>query len=184
MTPLAVSTLTPQSSMREVLEIYPGAQRALFRRYHIGGCSSCGFRPEETVAGVCARNNRLDPQEVLTYLHTSREQDAKLLIEPMALRDLLEQPRPPKLVDTRSREEWEAVRLPGALLLSNPLLQEILSQWPRQALFVIYDHQGRQALDAAAYFLGHGFEQVHCLRGGIDAWSCEVDPQLPRYQLA
>jgi hypothetical protein len=29
--------------MREVLEVFPGAQRALFRRYHIGGCSSCGI---------------------------------------------------------------------------------------------------------------------------------------------
>jgi len=28
------------SPMREVLEIFPGAQRALFRKYHIGGCSS------------------------------------------------------------------------------------------------------------------------------------------------
>ena len=74
--------------------------------------------------------------------------------------------------------------MPGAFLLSNPLLQEILSQWPRQERFVVYDHQGRQALDAAAYVLGHAFAQVRCLRGGIDAWSCEVERQLPRYQLA
>jgi hypothetical protein len=32
-----------QSPMRDVLEKFPGAQRALFRRHHIGGCSSCGF---------------------------------------------------------------------------------------------------------------------------------------------
>jgi hypothetical protein len=31
------------SPMREVREKFPGAQRALFRRHHIGGCSSCGF---------------------------------------------------------------------------------------------------------------------------------------------
>ena len=42
------------SAMREVLEIFPGAQRALFRRYHIGGCSSCGFSPDETLAQLCA----------------------------------------------------------------------------------------------------------------------------------
>ena len=46
--------------MREVLENFPGAQRALFRRYHIGGCSSCGFSPDETLAQVCARNGNLD----------------------------------------------------------------------------------------------------------------------------
>ena len=38
-------------------------------------------------------------------------------------------------------------------------------------------------LDAAAFFQGHGFENVKSLRGGIDAWSVEVDPKLPRYHL-
>jgi rhodanese-related sulfurtransferase len=38
-------------------------------------------------------------------------------------------------------------------------------------------------MDAAAFFHGHGFEQIKCLRGGIDAWSAEVDSVLPRYHL-
>ena len=48
---------------------------------------------------------------------------------------------------------------------------------------VIIDHQGRQALDAAAYFLGHGLQNVRCLRGGIDAWAQEVDPRMRRYRV-
>jgi len=39
--------ISPRSKMSQALEAYPGAQRALFRRYHIGGCSSCAFRPDE-----------------------------------------------------------------------------------------------------------------------------------------
>lgn len=35
--------------MGEVLEAYPSAQRALFRRYHIGGCNSCGYAPGDTL---------------------------------------------------------------------------------------------------------------------------------------
>ena len=58
-------SILPSSSMREVLAVYPGAQRALFRKYHIGGCSSCAFRPDETLAQVCARNNNLNSAEVL-----------------------------------------------------------------------------------------------------------------------
>jgi rhodanese-related sulfurtransferase len=38
-------------------------------------------------------------------------------------------------------------------------------------------------MDAAAYFAGHGFENARSVRGGIDAWSVEVDPKLPRYEL-
>ena len=32
-----------ESTMGEVLDVYPGARRALFKKYHIGGCSGCGF---------------------------------------------------------------------------------------------------------------------------------------------
>lgn len=176
-------TITAASTMQDLLAAYPGAQRALFRRYHIGGCSSCGFRPDETLEQVCARNGDLDPDEVLEHIRTSHEQDLKILIEPKALADLLQRDRSVKLLDIRSREEFDAVRLEGSMLLSQPVLQDMLSRWPRNQAFVILDHQGRQALDAAAYFLGHGFENVRCLRGGIDAWSLEVDPQVPRYRL-
>src|SRR5438128_92276 len=72
--------ITPQSPMSAVLENFPGAQRALFRRYHIGGCSNCGFSPDETLAQVCARNGNLDVAEVLAHIQSSHEQDAKVLI--------------------------------------------------------------------------------------------------------
>ena len=48
---------------------------------------------------------------------------------------------------------------------------------------VVIDHQGRQSLDAAAYFTGHGLQNVRCLRGGIDAWAQEVDGNMRRYRL-
>jgi rhodanese-related sulfurtransferase len=47
---------------------------------------------------------------------------------------------------------------------------------------VIYDHLGIKSMDAAAYFLGHGFTNVRALQGGIDAWS-EVDPRIRKYRL-
>jgi rhodanese-related sulfurtransferase len=40
-----------------------------------------------------------------------------------------------------------------------------------------------KSLDAAAYFTGQGFSNVRCLRGGIDAWSREIDAKIPRYRL-
>ena len=77
------------SPMRDVLEKFPGAQRALFRRYHIGGCSSCGFSPEETLAQVCARNGGLDVAEVLAHIRSSHELDAKDFISPAELAALI-----------------------------------------------------------------------------------------------
>jgi rhodanese-related sulfurtransferase len=176
-------TIHPQSTMREVLDAYPGAQRALFRRYHIGGCASCGFQPTETLEQVCQRNNNLNVPEALDHIKASHEQDAKLLVAPKELADLRQKNSDIKMIDVRSREEYEAVHIEDALLLSQPVMQEIMSKWPRNQTLVVIDHQGKSALDAAAYFLGHGFENVRCLRGGIDAWSQEVDTKLPRYRL-
>lgn len=169
--------------MREVLEAFPGAQRALFRRYHIGGCASCGFSPDETLGGLCQRNNNLPVDEVLAHIQASHEQDAKILISPPDLAALLKENPSVKLLDVRSREEFEAVHLPGSILLAQPVMMEILGKWTRQDVFVIVDHAGKQSLDAAAYFLGHGFENIRALRGGIDAWSQEVDPSVRRYTL-
>jgi rhodanese-related sulfurtransferase len=177
-------TIHPQSTMREVLAVYPGAQRALFRKYHIGGCSSCGFQPTETLEQVCARNGNLKVAEVLEHIQTSHEEDARIFISPAQLSELRQKDKGIKLLDVRSREEFEATHIDGAILMSQPVVQEIMGHWPRSEAFVIIDHEGKLALDAAAYFLGHGFENVRCLRGGIDAWAREVDAKIPRYQLA
>jgi rhodanese-related sulfurtransferase len=176
--------IDPTMTMQELERAYPGARRALFRRYHIGGCASCGFRAEETLADVCARNENLPVEEVIEHLAESEETDRKMQIEPSELEALRKSdPAAAKLIDVRTREEFDAVHIDGAILLNQPLMQEIVSTWDRQSQLVFIDHQGARSMDAAAYFVGHGFENARSLRGGIDAWSAEVDPNLPRYSL-
>jgi rhodanese-related sulfurtransferase len=171
------------STMREVLENYPGAQRALFRKYHIGGCSSCGFQPEETLLGLCGRNGGLDVTAVIQHIQQSHAEDQKILISPQELSRLKARDQNLKLLDIRTREEWEAARIEGSTLFTQELLQEMLGKWPREGLVVIYDHLGNKSMDAAAYFLGHSFTNVRALQGGLDAWSKEVDSKVPRYRL-
>ncbi len=176
-------TIGPESEMQAIEAAYPGARRALFRGYHIGGCASCGFEPTETLAQVCGRNDNLDVEEVLNHVRTSHEQDEKIWLDPPALAELLEGDNPPRLLDIRTREEYEAVKIADAILMDQEKMQEILGRWDKDELFVVIDHQGKQGLDAASFYLGHGFKNVRCLRGGIDAWSLQVDKSLPRYRL-
>jgi rhodanese-related sulfurtransferase len=178
-----VTAIDPNITMKELLEQFPGAQRALFRKYHIGGCASCGFSPDETLTGVCARNDNLDVGEVVEHIVTSDEAERAMQIEPRELADRIAAGDAVYLLDIRTREEYDAVKLPGAHLFTQELMQEILGNGSRTNLFVIYDHTGARSMDAAAYFQGHGFENVKSLRGGIDAYSAEVDPKLPRYHL-
>ncbi len=177
------AAIDPNLTMKELLVQFPGAQRALFRKYHIGGCASCGFSPEETLAGVCARNENLNVDEVIDHITTSHEADRAMQIEPRELAERIAAGEPIYLLDVRTREEFDAVKLPDAHLFTQELMQEILGNGSRTNLFVIYDHTGARSLDAAAFFQGHGFENVKSLRGGIDAWSAEVDRELPRYHV-
>jgi rhodanese-related sulfurtransferase len=179
----SAAVIDPNITMRELLVQLPGAQRALFRKYHIGGCSSCGFSPEETLGQVCARNENLDVDEVIEHIIASEEAERAMQIEPRDLAERIARGEKVYLLDVRTREEYDAVKIDNAHLFTQELMQEIQSNWQRENLLVIYDHHGTRSLDAAAYFQGHGFENVKSLRGGIDAWSVEVDPKLSRYHL-
>ena len=92
-------------------------------------------------------------------------------------------PHPPRLIDVREADEYAAAHIPGAELL--PLTQwpdndvEKLTQ-PAQALLIQCHHGGRSAR-AAEFLLRNGFTDVTNLAGGIDAWSVEIDPTVPRY---
>ena len=104
-------------------------------------------------------------------------------ISPSETAARIQRGEPVRLLDIRTQEEWDAVRLPGAVRMSQKSMQTILTEWPRESLMIIYDHLGKTSLDAAAYFQGQGFPNVRCLAGGIDAWSQEVDNNIRRYRL-
>ena len=176
-------SLDGSTTMAEVLARFPGAKRALFARYHIGGCSSCAYGDEETLAEVCERNEGLPVDEVVAHILEADEHDRALLIEPADLAAALAETPGPRLLDLRTREEHEAVSLPGAELFSNELLQSVFATESKDRLVVVFDHRGDRALDACAYLAGHGFRKARALRGGIDAYAQEADPSLPRYQL-
>jgi rhodanese-related sulfurtransferase len=87
------------------------------------------------------------------------------------------------LLDVRRPDEHEAARIQGSLLVP---LDELLSRMdeiePAEgAMIVAYCHHGVRSLSAAALLERAGFEKVVSLRGGIDAWSREIDPAVPRY---
>ena len=98
------------------------------------------------------------------------------------LRSLAE---PAVLLDVR--EPWEVALAPlaveGATLLAIPMQQlparlaELPPSWP----VVCVCHHGVRSRHVAAWLERAGFDDVHNLAGGIDAWSREVDPAVPRY---
>jgi len=163
--------------MGGLMAAMPGARRALFAKYHLGGCQSCAFDEAETLGDLCARAE-LDAGEVLAHLLASHEHDLTMLMQPsdIAAREDV------TFVDVRTREEFEAVKISGARFF-NPELQEEIFKGKPGGLVALYDHTGKYVLDQVAWFRGHGIENAFGMTGGIDAWSREVDPKVMRYRV-
>jgi len=172
-------TITPDMTMEQILAVAPSAQRALFQRYHVGGCSACGFQPSDTLAQVCKDHNILDVPEVLRTIRNAEEVDRRCQIDPARVKAWIDAGEDFTFVDVRPPEE-RAEALPRAEGLDFADSGRYMAL-PKDRRIVFHCQDGLRALDVASYFIGHGFTQVHSMRGGILAWSEQVDPTIPRY---
>ena len=179
---MTATTINAASTMQEVLAAYPGAQRALFQCFHIGGCNSCGYEPGD-ILGEVARSHKIkDLDEFIEFIEQAEQTDRRIQMSPGDVAAALQSKLPPRLVDVRTREEWELARIQGATLNTEELAQEMM-RLPKDTPIVFHCHLGQRSLDAASYFAGHGFKNVRSMTGGIDAWSNEVDESIPRYEM-
>jgi monothiol glutaredoxin len=101
-------------------------------------------------------------------------------LTPAELHELRESEAPLRLVDVRTPAERARVKLEDSVLFDEESYRE-LSELPKDTRLVFYCHTGERSQAAAAQFVLLGFEDVHNLAGGIDAWAQDVDPSLPRY---
>jgi len=85
------------------------------------------------------------------------------------------------LLDVREPFEFEIARLPNARLIPLGELPARLNELDSRVEIVTYCHHGIRSRRAMELLKGAGFAKVRNLRGGIDAWSVDVDPSVPRY---
>lgn len=88
---------------------------------------------------------------------------------------------PVVIVDVREPWEYAHCHIDGAVLIPLQTLPEASPSLSRSALTVMVCHHGMRSAAAADYLRDAGFEQVLNLSGGIDRWSRDVDPTVPRY---
>jgi adenylyltransferase/sulfurtransferase len=85
------------------------------------------------------------------------------------------------LLDVRLEHELRLARLPGTLWIPLHELPQRLTEVPRDRPVYALCHSGVRSAAATTLLREHGFAAARNLAGGIDAWSREVDPSLPRY---
>src|SRR4051794_9973933 len=96
---------------------------------------------------------------------------------------MLQNGEPVYLLDVRQPVEHEFAALPNSVLIPLSELPARVAEVepPEGALVVVYCHHGIRSLSGARILEHFGHTKVVSLTGGIDAWSLEVDPSLPRY---
>ena len=167
-------------TMGDILSLVPAAQRALFQRYHVGGCSKCGFELTDTLQKVCTDHNLLDVNDVIGTIQRAHEVDQRMLLTPdVTARDLAG--GAVRLIDVRSRDEWDLVHIDGSELLDYSESEGYM-QLPKDTRLAFLCKTGDRAKDVASYFIGHGFTNVFAVEGGLDEWRKKVDPSLADYE--
>ena len=166
--------IQPEMTMEAIMEVAPSAQRALFQRYHVGGCSSCGFQPTDTLAQVCKDHNLLDVKEVVNTIVLSEQVDKTTQIQPAQVREWLAAGEEFTFIDVQPPSDEELVRVEAAELLDyNNSAKYMEREKDHRFVFICAD--GDRSLDVASYFIGHGFTEVKAVRGGVKAWMESAD---------
>jgi rhodanese-related sulfurtransferase len=104
-----------------------------------------------------------------------------LEMTPQELRQRIDRGDTLLLVDVREPWEHELCHIEGAKLVPLGSLAASLSSLLGAEEVICYCHHGLRSLDAAAWLRFQGVQKAKSLAGGIERWSIEVDPKVPRY---
>ncbi|HEY6127751.1 MAG TPA: rhodanese-like domain-containing protein [Candidatus Acidoferrum sp.] len=85
------------------------------------------------------------------------------------------------LIDVREPWEYEVCRIEGSKLIPMRTIPANLQALDVDEDVICYCHHGQRSLDVAAWLRAQGVENAQSLAGGIDRWSIEIDPNVPRY---
>jgi adenylyltransferase/sulfurtransferase len=148
------------------------------------GCPACGTRTitaltdYDAFCGVSSINAGSAPVAAETRQPAPGEVGE---LSPLELAERLQRGEPMTVVDVREGWEWgighlrEARHIPLQAVLSDPDAVQ------SDAMIVLYCHHGGRSFAAARALVERGHQRVWNLDGGIDRWSLEVDPSIPRY---
>ena len=174
----SINVLSDENIRQEIKDFsnWPTIPQLYINREFVGGCD---------IVEELSTNGEL--AEVLKQAYPDREftpppppAEVQEISSTEASEMLKQNPEIP-LLDVRSEEERAMACINNSRLLDNQLAQEIQESWDLESPMILICHQGVRSLQAGQYFTSQGFQQVYHISDGIDGWSLNVDPAIPRY---
>ncbi len=174
----SINVLSDENIRQEIKDFsnWPTIPQLYINREFVGGCD---------IVEELSSNGEL--ADVLKQAYPDREftpppppAEVQEISSTEASEMLKQNPEIP-LLDARSEEERQMACITNSRMLDNQLAQEIQESWDLKSPMILICHQGVRSLQAGQYFTSQGFQQVYHISDGIDGWSLNVDPAIPRY---
>jgi adenylyltransferase/sulfurtransferase len=102
-------------------------------------------------------------------------------ITPADVKKMMDERRPFVLVDVREPHEYQICRIPGSTLIPLGDVPRRVHELNTADEIVIHCRSGARSAKAVEFLMQAGFRKIHNLKGGILAWSDQVDPSVPKY---
>jgi sulfur-carrier protein adenylyltransferase/sulfurtransferase len=130
---------------------------------------------------VCGENPTIfSPIDYEQFCGT-RDQAATPGMSVQELKRKMDACEPFELIDVRETFEYEIARIDGAKLIPLGEIAERTDELQQERPIVVHCHSGQRSAQAVRLLQLRGFANVYNLEGGIDAWSDQIDPSVPKY---
>jgi adenylyltransferase/sulfurtransferase len=111
----------------------------------------------------------------------SQDVFANIEVAPKDVKQVLDRGGKFLFIDVREPWEHAMTHIEGAKLIPLREIPAHLAEIESAGGVILFCHHGRRSLDAAAWLRSQGVEGARSMSGGIDRWSTEIDPNVPRY---
>jgi molybdopterin/thiamine biosynthesis adenylyltransferase/rhodanese-related sulfurtransferase len=130
---------------------------------------------------VCGENPTIFSPIDYEQFCGARNEEAIPTMSAHELKRKMDAREPFELIDVREAFEYEIARIDGAKLIPLGEIAERADELQREQPIVVHCHSGRRSAEAVRQLQQRGFANVYNLQGGIDAWSDQIDPSVPKY---
>jgi len=130
---------------------------------------------------VCGENPTIFSPIDYEQFCGARNEDAIPTMSAHELKRKMDAREPFELIDVREAFEYEIARIDGAKLIPLGEVAERAEELARERPIVVHCHSGQRSAQAVRLLQQRGFATVFNLEGGIDAWSDQIDPNVPKY---
>ncbi|MGY3803769.1 rhodanese-like domain-containing protein [Pigmentibacter ruber] len=171
---------TLETTMKEVETQFPFARSLLHSKFHVGGCATCGYEPQETITQVAGKHKK-DAELMLQALNLGLQDMQKSEITVQELAELKNRNAKILILDVREEWEYEIAHLPNSILLTEKNFSENVEKSKNVECVIVVCHHGLRSMNATLYLKDNGILNARSLQGGIEAYSIKIDNSIPRY---